>query len=532
MGEKQAQWKWAHGLLLLLQASALYCIARLTSFEHGFPLDDAWIHQVVGRTFAETGVLGYTSERCGSAATSLAWAAIVAANHAWLGMQPALFAFLVNAILFIGTGQLWLAMLHRDGAPLSLAFGSAAFAATASNFVWFTLSGMESMLLVFLSTLAIWLWTEPGEHRQLRAWACGITLALLFLTRPEAGALLGVLALALPWTRRAWRDLIAIAAPCFVAVALYAWTMAEATGDARPSTLEGRRIMWFQDVPTAGPVELAERMLAMWAERLAEHALAVSSDGLLFWIVLGLGLGGAFVVFQRRWIRFGTLLLWGVTHIAVYMVLLPTTGHGGRYQPLTPALFLGLGWVGAWTVVSALSARFVPSPRARVVTLVGLAVLMGAPTARSLLAWSHAHHDAVAHIWDTEVAMGREVASLPRSATVASFDIGGIGYFGRRELIDLGALVDASLVTAMRDSNVWPLLRARRVTHVVVPEGFAHDFPDPWNFFWRLGLHKGSTSRLVPLETIASSEAVWKRGVEATLHGAPVQVLYSVEPQP
>ena len=105
MGEKQAQWKWAHGLLLLLQASALYCIARLTSFEHGFPLDDAWIHQVVGRTFAETGVLGYTSERFGSAATSLAWAAIVAANHAWLGMQPALFAFLVNAILFIGDGM-------------------------------------------------------------------------------------------------------------------------------------------------------------------------------------------------------------------------------------------------------------------------------------------------------------------------------------------------------------------------------------------------------------------------------------------
>ena len=127
--------------------------------------------------------------------------------------------------------------------------------------------------------------------------------------------------------------------------------------------------------------------------------------------------------------------------------------------------------------------------------------------------------------------MGRVVAELPASAIVASFDIGGIGYFAKRELIDLGGLVDASLAEALRESAAWPLLDSRRVSHIVMPEGFGHDFPDPWNFYWRLGLHKRSATSLSLLERLASSEPMWKRGVKASLHGAPAQALYRVEPR-
>lgn len=520
-------WAWAHVSLLVLQSTALFWMARSTPLEHGFPLDDAWIHQVVGRTFAETGVLGYTPSRFGSAATSLLWGAVVAINHLFLHLEPAVFALIVNATLLLMSAQIWLAMLRRDGAPFEAAVG-AAFAGTAANFVWFALSGMESMVLVFLSTLSIWWWVEPGKRPTLRAWASGVALGLLFLTRPEAAVLLGVLVVVWPWTGRRWRDLIATAVPCLLAILGYVAAMAAATGDAKPSTLEGRRVMWFQDTPTASPLELAERMLTVWGDRLAEHTLALSSSRLLFWMMLGLCLGGAFVVVHRRWVRFGTLVAWGACHLAVYMILLPTGGHGGRYQPLTPALFYGLAWIGAWAAASTMLIRFSSNVRLRAGIVLMLAILLALPTIRSVDRWSYAHRDAVEHIWDTEVAMGRTVGSLPESATVASFDIGGIGYFAERELIDLGALVDPTLVSALRDSNAWPLLEERGVDFVVVPEGFGHDFPDPWNFYWRLGLNKAS-SRLSSVERIASSERAWKRGVEASLHGAPVQVLYRVE---
>lgn len=499
----------------------------LTRFEHGFPLDDAWIHQVVGRTFAETGVLGYDPERFGSAATSLLWAALVATNHAWLGLEPALFAFSVNAALFIATGQLWMTMLARDGAPLGVALGCTLLGTTASNFVWFALSGMESMLLVFLSTLAVWLWTERGRRPSARAWGAGVALGLAFLTRPEAVVLIGIAALVLPWTGRTWRDLVRMGAPCALVVIAYAGAMWHVTGDPRPATLEGRRVMWFQDLPTASGLELVERMLAMWGDRLAQHTLALASAGLGFWLVFGLALGGAYTVLRERWVRFVGLVLWGLAHLAIYAILLPTPGHGGRYQPLTPALFMGLAWVGLYAVASATLERASRRTRAGVVAALMLLAVMN--TGRSLSNWSGAHRDAVAHIWDTEVAMGRIVSKLPHTALVASFDIGGIGYFAERELVDLGALVDASLVGALRESDAWPELVARGVDYVVVPEGFAHAFPDPWNFYWRLGLHKASSFRLAPLEHLASAERSWKRGVEASLHGAPAQVLYRVE---
>jgi hypothetical protein len=125
--------------------------------------------------------------------------------------------------------------------------------------------------------------------------------------------------------------------------------------------------------------------------------------------------------------------------------------------------------------------------------------------------------------------MGRIVSDLPREALVASFDIGGIGYFGERPLIDLGGLVDRSVVPALRESKAWPLLQAREVDYVVVPEGYSHGIPDPWNFYFRLGLHRAPKASLVAVERVASPEPRWKLGIEATLHASPVQVLYRVE---
>jgi hypothetical protein len=188
---------------------------------------------------------------------------------------------------------------------------------------------------------------------------------------------------------------------------------------------------------------------------------------------------------------------------------------------------MGLAWIGAYCVAVAATSETKPK-LSRSLVLASCAVLLGLFSARSLQSWSRAHHDAVRHIWDTEVGMGRLVAELPESAIVASFDIGGVGFFGEREIVDLGALVDSSVADALRKSDAWSVLDARGVSHVVVPEGYVHDFPDPWNFYYRLGLHK--RAGLSEIARIESPMDTWKRGLEASLHAAPAQVLYRVEP--
>jgi len=80
----------------------------------GLPLDDAWIHQVVARTFAETGTLGYAPGQHGAAATSYLWAALLALNLKVLHLEASRWALLLNSAAALATGQLLFTLV--DGA--------------------------------------------------------------------------------------------------------------------------------------------------------------------------------------------------------------------------------------------------------------------------------------------------------------------------------------------------------------------------------------------------------------------------------
>ena len=128
----------------------------------GLPLDDAWIHQVVARTFAATGTLGYAPGEHGAAATSYLWAALLALNFRTVNVEPSRWALGLNTIAALATGQLLYTLLRRarpaGAGPLAWA-GTAllvtSMAVLSPNVLWFVCSGMEAMPLVTLSLAAI-----------------------------------------------------------------------------------------------------------------------------------------------------------------------------------------------------------------------------------------------------------------------------------------------------------------------------------------------------------------------------------------
>src|SRR3954471_14092464 len=107
----------------LVMRSVLGCaqLAALLWFAvpRGLPLDDAWIHQVVARTFAESGTLGYAPGEHGAAATSYLWAALLAVNFKVLHMSPVKWAFALNAIASGVTGQILYSLLARTSTGTS-----------------------------------------------------------------------------------------------------------------------------------------------------------------------------------------------------------------------------------------------------------------------------------------------------------------------------------------------------------------------------------------------------------------------------
>ena len=94
----------------------------------GYPLDDAWIHQLAARNLVRTGTLGIDPAVYGSGATSLLWALVLALGEA-LHVAPVAFSSTVNGLLFLLSGQALLGLLLADGVPrsraliMSLAFG-------------------------------------------------------------------------------------------------------------------------------------------------------------------------------------------------------------------------------------------------------------------------------------------------------------------------------------------------------------------------------------------------------------------------
>jgi ankyrin repeat protein len=521
------------GVLALLQLVALLWFAIPT----GLPLDDAWIHQVVARTFAESGTLGYAPGEHGAAATSYLWAALLAVNFKWLHTSPVRWAFALNVIAQLTTGQLLFALLARrkEGAEGELgssilAFAATLLACTSANVLWFAHSGMESSLFVALSVTAVWAVTAPAATPRLSLIG-GIAGALVALTRPEGAPVCGLL-LAYALYRRQnaqerLRRFLALAVPATVAGILYVGSNLAKTGHATPTTLEGRRWLWFESTAGLNSLDRASDFVDVWVERLGSYTFDASSAAM--WMSLALAAYGAVVIVRSSGDGIRVLLAWGALHTAAYVFLLPTPGHGGRYQPFVPLLYAACVGVGTASVVR----QVVPTilrVGPRVATAVSLAAILpwlglGLTSTAKLRA---AHALAVAHIEATEIDTGRFIDTLPPGGAVASFDIGGIGWATRRPILDAGGLSDPRTASLLEQGRIWEQLKRRDVRWVVLPEGGERVLPVVDHFVSRLHLDNPAV-RLTRIHEIETPFERWAPAIVATWNAAPKQVVYRIE---
>jgi hypothetical protein len=521
-----------HAALVVLQGAALVAFGPRPGV-HGFPLDDAWIHQVVARTFAETGTLGYVAGHHGAAATSYLWAALLAVNPGFLHVDPVGFALALNVAFSLGAGLCLLELLLRARPPSHRpdlwtlgTLAAVALATFGGNWLWFAYSGMEASLFAFLSLLAILLHDEPRLSAHAQALGAGACAGLLALTRPEA-ALLGPLLCAA--TFRSRRDLRAVGllfAPWAAAIVLYVGSNLMATGVMAPATLSGRRWMWLDANGGISSGWLVRDFVFTWALRLRNYTLGTSSMP-AFWASLGLAALGIVDLVRRPNAGLRLVFAWTLLHLATYALLMPSPGHGGRYQPLVPLVYLAaVAWGGVVLVDGAvrLVAR---APAARAVgVVVSVAPWVGL-VAVGVRDFRSDEELAIRHIQTTELGLGPVVDALPSDARVASFDIGGIGYASKRSIIDAGGLSDARSAALVAEGRVWEYLRDERVEYLVLPLAL-DDAPVAYDMGDRLALFDNPATSLEPVLQLSSPREVWAPGVNATWNAAPRQVLFRV----
>lgn len=303
------------------------------------------------------------------------------------------------------------------------------------------------------------------EKYTLAAAAC----ALALLTRPDGALVPIILSLAyLPNLRRRpfpWRAVLvflAIAIPWYV----FSWAY---FGSPIPATLAAKQ----EQARLANSVTFTPGFL---------NVLKWFQASPVYWIEALLALGGAtwVTIKDRRWRPF---LLWPVIYFSAYHFLQVSTYYW-YYVPLVPPLLAacGLGVEGLAQSIQRLASRrqspgLVARPSEQVLWTTGAAMvclLLLAIMQFNDLWKLHLNPDRrllvyqQAGIWLAE--------NTPQHATVATLEVGIIGYYAQRYMIDFAGLLQPEIAAQLAGSQSYDRLAVQvseqyQPDYLVVREG-------------------------------------------------------------
>lgn len=439
-------WRGVAGyqLLAALVALAYVGIANRQNGEFGFPLDDAWIHQVYARNLGTRGEFSFFPGQPSAGSTSPLWAILLASGYA-LHIDFRVWTILLG-ILFLGAtgwvgGRVAATLVSTEQSPGSglrvLPFLVSMLLIFEWHMVWAAASGMEILLFVFLMLAlvqAFWM-----NHNA--AWA-GLLAGLLTLTRPEGVILAGLVGIGLliqTWNEGNSRLLssaikrlgsygIAFVLPLIP----YLVFNDQVSGTILPNTFYAKASE-YAELTTQS--HYLVRWLSMYRQPLIGGQLLLV-PGLLY-LTLKL-------VRERCWI-FLIPLAWIVILPVLYAARLPVEYQFGRYMmPIIPFIIV-YGVVGTAQLYAQVTLRIVR--RAWVSSIAALQLVF-------LLLGGLLYAQSVAVVNCEMVATARWTAdNLPRGALVAAHDIGAQGYFDARPILDLAGLVSPEVIPFIRDEG-------------------------------------------------------------------------------
>lgn len=422
------------GLIALLSCAG-YLFTSECMIGLGFPLDDAWIHQTFARNLANGLGWSFQSGQPSGGSTGPAWGLLL--SLIYLGNLPP-----VWGTYLLGYGFLWGCsalgyLIAREILPDNnrAALITGAVIVGEWHLVWASLSGMETMFLALIILIVSFCLIR----KQRNFWIPGLLIGFSLWVRPDGLTLLGPVLLTAILDSKTKKEvfnktsqvligLAVLAAPYF----LFNWIVA---GDIWPNTFFAKQA----EYESLRSISLLARYL-----RLALPALT----GLGALLLPGFFYEGFNAVKSRDWSRVG-MLIWVVGYIGLYAWKLPVAYQHGRYlMPVMPAFFV-LGCVG-W------QRLLVPGSEKTWLRVVSRSVL-GAALGTAVAFWflgMRAFARDVGIIQTEMVETARWInKNTSENAVIGAHDIGALGYFGDRKILDLAGLVSPDVIPFIRDEE-------------------------------------------------------------------------------
>ena len=421
-------------------------------YKIGFPLDDAWIHLVYARNFAEHGEWAFRLGEHSAGSTAPLWTALLAIGYL-IHLAPYAWAYILGwlalcamAILAENTARRLISTYQTRVPWVGL------FIALEWHLTWSATSGME-ILLHGLMVMAVL--TALMEHSR-RYLTLGLLAGLSVWVRPDGLTLLGPIL----FTMVLQEDSLAARGRAFVKVAIgfgalfvpyLAFNLA-LSGTPMPNTFYAKQaeyeVYWLSKSLT---------------ERLTDYVLPIIASPFII-LIPGLFLWIYKSVRERNW---GAVagLIWFLGYVGIYFMHLPAYQHGRYIIPALPILYLW-GMIGMMMLVS------LPKANQQIVFMWQALVLILTVGFQ----WAGAIQNAQDVILvETQMVQTAHWINenLPRDAILAVHDIGAIGYFTSNPLVDLAGLITPDVVISIRDeARLSKYLDLTNVQYLVTFQGW------------------------------------------------------------
>lgn len=521
-----------------------------------FPMDDAYIHFVYADNLVAQGRLFFNDvNETGIGATSPLWIFLLAGLKL-LGIPLPIAAKVMGAIgLIIVSGGIYVLFRPVWKSPSLLL---AMFLVSISgNLIWFSLSGMETVLFLALGILALM------AYRSERWILLGIFLGMLTLTRPEGIILIGAIECVDLWAhRRIRRDIltaISISVALFTPWFLYLYWR---TGYFLPTSIIGKRFTFSIGLDyIAAQNPYLSRLIQFrsftyplaWFIYLLVFALGGKSlpppyitqgnvpeillrYGPSYWaapawllIILPLLFAAGKWFFNRQkwthWIKDSnaqpliTLAAWLVLHNLTYMFLMPIPGTASRYG--------ALNHVALWLLLAIGLARFAHRPYLARGMAGGLLLI----AVTNNLYWNKVYDSNLEHMRTVRIATARYIRDTAAADDqCAASDIGAVRYFSGKAIVDLGALIDPGERRWFSEQKVDLYLLEKGVTCLILP-GQMNASNEGWfDFVKIMGLNDSPYFKIQQIAVFEMDYDRWLLGYLPTNNQQKSVVIYKIMP--
>lgn len=408
----------------------------------GSMIDDTYIHMQYARNLAEAGELSFNRGEPTYGATSPLWVGILALVHLAGGDLATWCRVLSRVAGALSIVLIYFFVMRLDGRRLVAGATAAVLACEAWLLRW-SATGMESSFAL-LAALACLFAGITASRSAGRSALFGLLLFLAYLVRPEAGLMVPAAFVSFAFAERSTPLRRRFLWLLVFTVLMAGWLLLvrSHTGTFLPLTAgvkQGRPVFGTEMLASAlVPLKIIGATLLLPAAAAAVFTVAgILRDRRLLDVGSGLSRGGLLL-----------LLLWVFLLPALYVIF---DFHVlSRYLlPVIPAIVV----VGITGVARLLRNARPKTMRKVIILIAGVTMLQSLVFYVTVVV--SPTREFTRGLEDVLVPMGCWLAeNSPPGSVVASPDIGAIGYYSGREVLDLGGLVTPEINDMRRRIDV------------------------------------------------------------------------------